>query len=105
MERESGYLTPRQAEVLRSAVRQNGQAPEALRTFAHFGDLIGDVGDGRDLAMKLAEWAPEGRHAWVFGEADQPVIDLSSAMTGIDLTEILSMATERTAVRRSRSNG
>ncbi|WP_265501434.1 VirB4 family type IV secretion/conjugal transfer ATPase [Paracoccus beibuensis] len=91
-------LTPQQAEALKGAVRQNGQAPEALRTFAHFGDLIGDVGDNRDLAMKLAEWAPEGRYAWVFGDADQPVIDLTAPVTGIDLTEILSMATERTAV-------
>ena len=92
------HLTPFQAEALKGAVRQNGQAPDALRTFRHFEELIGDVGDHRDLAMSLAEWGPEGRYAWVFGEADQPLIDLTAPVTGIDLTEILSMATERTAV-------
>lgn len=98
VERDGDRLTPHQAEALKSAVRQNGQAPDELRTFAHFEDLIGDVGDNRTLAMKLAEWGPEGRYNWVFGDADQPVIDLSANITGIDLTEILSMARERTAV-------
>lgn len=92
-------LTPQQADALKNAVRQNVQAPDELRRFRRFEDLIGDVGDGRDLAMRLAEWGPNGRYSWVFGEADQPVIDLTSTdVTGIDLTEILSLATERTAV-------
>ena len=99
VERGGVDLTPQQAEALKSAVRQNGQATAELRTFRHFEELIGDVGDDRDLVRKLAEWGPEGRYNWVFGKADQPVIDLTSSdVTGIDLTEILSMATERTAV-------
>lgn len=98
-ERGGAKLTPHQAEALKSAVRQNAAAPAELRTFSHFEDLIGDVGDDRALAMKLSEWGPEGRYNWVFGAADKPVVDFtSSSLTGIDLTEILSLTTERTAV-------
>lgn len=99
IERGGVTLSPQQADALKSAVRQNVNAPDNLRTFAHFQELVGDAGDGRDLAMRLAEWGPEGRYSWVFGEADQPMIDLTSAdVTGIDLTEILSLKTERMAV-------
>lgn len=98
-ERNGNHLTPQQAAALKNAVRQNCAAPDRLRTFHHFTDLLGDVGDKRSLALKIAEWGPKGRYNWVFGEADKPVIDFSSAdVTGVDLTEILSLSAERTAV-------
>ena len=100
VERNGDKLTPQQSEALKSAIRQNGQAPSALRDFSHFASLIGDVSDGRNLAMRIGEWGPDGRYGWVFGNADQPVVDFEGAgnVLGIDLTEILDLPTERTAV-------
>ncbi|REG28213.1 type IV secretion system protein B4 (plasmid) [Paracoccus versutus] len=100
VERAGGHLTPQQSEALKSAVRQNGIAPAELRNFEKFQELIGDVNDDRDLALRLSEWGPRGRYGWVFGEAEEPVIDFSqkSRVLGIDLTEILDLPTERTAV-------
>jgi type IV secretion system protein VirB4 len=98
---ESGgtRLTPHQSEELKRAIRQNASVPEALRNFRDFRTLIGDVGDGRDLAMRVGEWGPEGRYSWVFAPADTPVVDFSAQdITAVDLTEILDLATERTAV-------
>ncbi|WP_065169899.1 hypothetical protein [Paracoccus sp. MKU1] len=100
VERTGGHLTPQQSEALKSAVRQNGSAPAELRNFEKFQELIGDANDDRELALRLSEWGPRGRYGWVFGEADEPVIDFSqkSSVLGIDLTEILDLPTERTAV-------
>jgi type IV secretion system protein VirB4 len=99
VESNGSPLSPQQADTLKSAVRQNSTAPDALKSFRHFQDLIGDVGDDRALAMRVSEWGPEGRYNWVFGEAGKPIVDLTSVdVTGIDLTEILNMPAERTAV-------
>jgi type IV secretion system protein VirB4 len=100
VERGGQKLTPQQSEALKSAIRQNGQAPAELRDFRHFQDLIGDVNDGRNLAMRIGEWGPSGRYGWVFGEADRPIVDFEGAgnVLGIDLTEILDLPIERTAV-------
>lgn len=99
LEATGKQLTPRQSEALKSAVRQNATAPQDLRSFTHFKDLIGDVGDDRDLALRIAEWGPGGRYDWVFGEADKPVVDFAqNDVTGVDLTEVLKLGTERTAI-------
>ncbi|MTH79440.1 VirB4 family type IV secretion system protein [Paracoccus aestuariivivens] len=94
-----GTLSPIQSAALKSAIRRISAAPEALRSFAHFESLVGDVQDGRELAMRVAEWGPEGRYNWVFGAADQPVVDFRrSNVVGLDMSEILEHATERTAI-------
>ena len=99
LERTGPKLTPQQSTALASAIRQNMNAPENLRNFRQFQTLIGDAGDKRDLAMRVAEWGPRGRYEWVFGEAETPVVDFErSKMTAVDLTEILDLETERTAV-------
>ena len=98
---ESGgaRLTPHQSEELKRAIRQNASVPADLRNFRDFRTLIGDVGDGRDLAMRVGEWGPDGRYSWVFGPAEVPVVDFGAQdITAVDLTEILDLATERTAV-------
>lgn len=97
-ERDGTILTPAQSEALKHAVRQNDEAPDRLRTFGHFATLIGDVGDGRLLATKIGEWAEGGRFGWVFGSADRPVVDFKARVTALDLTELLDLSTERTAI-------
>jgi type IV secretion system protein VirB4 len=99
LESRSGPLTPLQSEALKSAIAQNGKAREGLRNFQSFQELFGDVGDGLDLAQRLREWGPDGRYGWVFGEAREPVVDFTSQdVTAVDLTEILDLGTERTAI-------
>ncbi len=92
-------LTPQQSETLRNAIRQNATANPDLRNFENFQELIGDANDDRDLARRVGEWGPGGRYSWVFGQADQELVNYAeSAVTTIDLTEILTAGTERTAV-------
>lgn len=98
LERDGTMLTPRQSDALKQAIRQNDSAPTRLRTFGEFASLIGDVGDDRALARKIGEWAPDGRFGWVFGAAEEPVVDFQSDVTALDLTELLDLATERTAI-------
>jgi type IV secretion system protein VirB4 len=99
LESRSGPLSPLQSEALKSAIAQNGKAREGLRNFQSFQELFGDVGDGLDLAQRLREWGPDGRYGWVFGEAREPVVDFTSQdVTAVDLTEILDLGTERTAI-------
>jgi type IV secretion system protein VirB4 len=99
LEARSGPMTPLQSEALKSAIAQNGKAREGLRNFQSFQELFGDVGDGLDLAQRLREWGPDGRYGWVFGEAREPVVDFTSHdVTAVDLTEILDLGTERTAI-------
>jgi type IV secretion system protein VirB4 len=99
LESRSGPMTPLQSEALKSAIAQNGKAREGLRNFQSFLELFGDVGDGLDLAQRLRGWGPDGRYGWVFGEASEPVVDFTSHdVTAVDLTEILDLGTERTAI-------
>ncbi|SMO99206.1 hypothetical protein [Paracoccus laeviglucosivorans] len=94
-----GPLSPIQSAALKAAIRRVSAAPEALRSFEHFETLVGDVQDGRELAMRVAEWGPGGRYNWVFGAAKHPVVDFRrSDVVGLDMTEILEHATERTAI-------
>lgn len=99
IERGGAALSPAQAAALKRAVGQNAAAPPELRNFSAFASLIGDVHDDRALAQKVAEWAPGGRYGWVFGAADQPVVDFAGQdVTALDLTELLDLSTERTAI-------
>lgn len=92
-------LTPAQSQVLKSALRQNGAAPAPLKSFTHFVSLVGDADDKNDLALRVAEWGPEGRYSWVFGETDDVLIDFASNdVSALDLTEVLVAGTERTAM-------
>ena len=99
LENRAGALSPLQALAIKSAIHQNGKARSSLRNFRAFQELFGDVGDGLDLAQRMAEWGPEGRFGWVFGEAAEPVVDFTTnGITAVDLTEILDLGTERTAI-------
>jgi len=99
LEGRSGPMTPLQTEAIKSAIAQNGRARAGLQNFRAFQELFGDVGDGLDLAQRLREWGPEGRYGWVFGEAQEPVVEFGAqAVTAVDLTEILDLGTERSAI-------
>ncbi len=100
LEHNSKPLTPKQVAALKNAIRQNCRnAPLEDRNFRQFITLVNDVDDDNDLRNRIAEWGPDGRYNWVFGEADTPVVDFkANPVTAIDLTEILKSPVERTAV-------
>lgn len=99
LENTGDRLTPYQSQTLKEAIRQNCQTTEGLRNFAQFQDLIGDSQDNGHLSARVAEWGPGGRYSWVFDNAEKPLVDISkNALTTIDMTEILGLQTERTAL-------
>lgn len=99
LENTGDRLTPWQSQTLKEAIRQNCQTSEPLRNFANFQDLIGDSQDNGELSARVAEWGPGGRYSWVFDNTEKPLVDLSAnALTAIDMTEILGLQTERTAL-------
>lgn len=99
LENTGAPLTPRQSKVLRSAIRQNSEAPAHLRKFSRFVTLIGDADDNGDLGLRVREWGPDGRYSWVFGDNENVLVDFNKAdVTGVDLTEVLKLGTERTAI-------
>jgi len=92
-------LTPTQSQVLKGAIRQNASAPDDLKTFSQFVSLVGDADDDKDLALRVREWGPQGRYSWVFGDNDDVLVNFAANdVTALDLTEILSAGTERTAI-------
>ena len=92
-------LTPTQSQALKSAIRQNASAPDTLKNFSQFVSLIGDADDGNDLALRVREWGPDGRYAWVFGTSDDVLVNFgANDVTALDLTEVLAAGTERTAI-------
>lgn len=92
-------LTPQQSHALKNAIRQNGSAPDDLKTFSHFVSLVGDADDDNNLALRIREWGPEGRYSWVFGDNPDVLVDFAANdITAIDLTEVLKARTERTAI-------
>ncbi|MCF7701935.1 hypothetical protein GLR48_22125 [Loktanella sp. M215] len=92
-------LTPTQSQALKSAIRQNASAPGNLKNFSQFVSLIGDADDGNDLALRVREWGPDGRYAWVFGESDDVLVNFgANDVTALDLTDVLAAGTERTAI-------
>lgn len=99
LESTGDVLTPMQSQVLKDAIRQNCAGPDELKSFAHFISLIGDADDKNDLSMRVREWGPDGRYAWVFGENPDVLVDFAANdVSALDLTEVLSAGTERTAI-------
>lgn len=99
LENTGDRLTPWQSKTLKEAIRQNCSTNDALRNFASFQDLIGDSQDNGALSARVAEWGPGGRYSWVFDNTEKPLVDLTAnRLTAIDMTEVLGLQTERTAL-------
>lgn len=95
----TGQLSGEQARHLQTAIRQNAEAPEGLQTFSGFEQLFRSLDDEGELQARVAEWTPAGRFGWVFEEReDNRDLRIKDEIVGFDMTEILDMDTERTAV-------
>ena len=47
---------------------------------------------------RVREWGQGGRHGWLFGPGASSEISLSEDVVGIDMSEILDLGTERSAL-------
>ncbi len=95
----NGPLNGEQTRHLQTAIRQNGEAHTDLRTFTGFEQLFRSLDDEDELQSRVAQWSPSGRYGWVFEEnEDGRDLNVKGDIVGFDMTEILDMDVERTAV-------
>jgi len=95
----SGDLNGEQARHLQLAIRQNAEADEELQNFHGFEQLFRSLDDDDELQSRVAEWNTGGRFGWLFEEADHgKELNVSGDVVGFDMTELMDMDTERTAV-------
>ncbi|KIC08828.1 type IV secretion system protein B4 [Leisingera sp. ANG-M1] len=95
----TGPLNGEQSRHLQLAIRQNAEAHQGLQTFTGFEQLFRSLDDEDELQSRVAEWAPGGRFGWVFEESgENRDLNIKGSVAGFDMTEILDMDTERTAV-------
>jgi type IV secretion system protein VirB4 len=87
-----------QTVSLDAAVRQIVSADPRLRTFDGLATLVASTDDERDLVGRVREWGQGGRHGWLFGPGATSQISLSEDVVGIDMSEILDLGTERSAL-------
>jgi type IV secretion system protein VirB4 len=98
LETRSGPMTPLQSEALKSAIPER-QGAKDLRNFRAFQELLAMSATASIWRSGSANGDPRAAIGWVFGEADEPVVDFTSHdVTAVDLTEILDLGTERTAI-------
>lgn len=95
----TGQLTGEQARHLQTAIRQNAEAHRDLRNFTGFEQLFRSLDDDGELQSRVTEWTPSGRFGWVFDTHEEHRdLNVKDDIVGFDMTEILDMDTERTAV-------
>ena len=88
-----------QTVSLNAAVRQIVDADARLRTFDGLGTLVASTDDEGDLVARVREWGKGGRHGWLFGPGAAAQISLDEDVVGIDMSEILDLGTERSALQ------
>lgn len=94
-----GPLSGEQTRHVQNAVSQNADAGINLQRFTSFQTLFQPLDDQGELRARIGEWAPGGRFGWVFDEPESGTsVDFSGEITAFDMTEILDMSSERTAV-------
>ncbi|MEM6943661.1 MAG: type IV secretion system protein B4, partial [Pseudomonadota bacterium] len=92
-------LTGEQSHAISVAVEKNARAAPELQAMHPFSNLFRSLDDGEDLAIRIGEWIPGGRYGWIFDRvAREEALVLADDIAGFDMTEILDMTTERTAV-------
>jgi type IV secretion system protein VirB4 len=87
-----------QTVSLNAAVRQIVAADPRLRTFDGLSTLVASTDDEGDLVSRVLEWAQGGRYGWLFGPGAASEISLGEDVVGIDMSEILDLGTERSAL-------
>jgi type IV secretion system protein VirB4 len=87
-----------QTVSLNAAVRQIVGADARLRNFNGLATLVASTDDEGDLVARVREWGQGGRYGWLFGPGAASEISLAEDVVGIDMSEILDLGTERSAL-------
>ena len=91
-------LETAQTVALNQAVRQIVQAEPELRSFSGLESLVASTDDDGDLVARVREWTATGRYGWLFSKEAQANIEIGEDVLGIDMTEILDLDAERSAM-------
>lgn len=91
-------LDTTQTVALNNAVRQIVKASPQLRNFKGMESLVASTDDGGELLGRVREWTEHGRYGWIFSKKAEATIEIGEEILGIDMSEILDLETERSAV-------
>ncbi|MAC81950.1 MAG: type IV secretion system protein B4 [Rhodobacteraceae bacterium] len=91
-------LDPLQSVALGDAVRRIVAAEPGLRSFSGLASAVNQTDDDGDLVARVREWTADGRYGWLFDREASEGIRIGEDVLGIDMTEILDLGTERTAL-------
>ena len=91
-------LSTVQSIALTEAVRQIVAADAPLRHFAGLESLLASTDDDGDLVARVREWTAPGRYGWLFAREAGEQIAIGEEVLGIDMTELLDLTTERSAL-------
>ncbi|MAO79058.1 MAG: type IV secretion system protein B4 [Nocardioides sp.] len=69
-----------------------------LKNFEGLASLVTSTDDKGDLLARVGEWCRHGRYDWLFSSDAVNPIALNEDVVGIDMSEILDMNAERTAL-------
>ena len=97
LERKGHQLSVSDSEKLARTVESNATALASFRDFTNFTTRFRSF-EG-DIGARVGEWSPNGQYGWVFGQDSAPIVDFSASdIVGVDMTALLNMEIERTAL-------
>lgn len=91
-------LDTTQTVAINAAVRQIVAAKNQLRTFKGLESLVTSTDDDGELLARVKEWTEKGRYGWLFSKQAETPISIGEDVLGIDMSEILDLETERSAL-------
>ncbi len=95
---KGGSLSTVQSVALTQAVKQIAIAQPQLRNFGGLESLITSTDDDGELLARVQEWTIKGRYGWMFSKVADTSMDVSEEIAGIDMSEILDLDVERSAM-------
>ena len=97
LERKGHQLSVSDSEKLARTVESNATALPSFQDFTNFTTRFRSF-EG-DIGARVGEWSPNGQYGWVFGQDSAPIVDFSASdIVGVDMTALLNMEIERTAL-------
>jgi type IV secretion system protein VirB4 len=97
LERKGHQLSVSDSEKLARTIESNATAPAIFQDFTNFATRF--LSFEGNIASRVNEWSPKGQYGWVFGQDRAPIVDFStSEIVGVDMTALLNMEIERTAL-------
>ncbi|WP_188129786.1 VirB4 family type IV secretion/conjugal transfer ATPase [Roseivivax sediminis] len=98
LSRNNRPLETYQTVALNDAIRRVVSAEPELRSFSALASAVNQTDDDGDLVSRVREWTSGGRFGWLFDEEAEHGIEVGEDVVGIDMSEILDLGTERTAL-------